>query len=447
MIEGTGLTTVETPFGAFTAIADGGVVRVRNVRYARAARFAPPVAVEPDPHEASARALQRLACPQTPSTSDALFGELLRGVDLDEDCLRLTITRPSDLGDALLPVMVWVHGGSYVSGAGDLGGYDAAALAREQRVVVVTVTYRLGVLGFLGDGSEGRPANLGLLDLLEALRWVHAHIGGFGGDPDLVTVFGQSSGADAIAHLLLTPGGERLVRRAILQSAPFGIRGRRARLHERMHRAAGTLTTDASFDDLFAAQRRAKEAASRSGLRAGMPFSPQYGHAPLPAEAEVEATWRRRAPGLDVLVCWTSEEASFFGELTPALRAMRDRPGVGRAAYRVLIRSVTDAVYRRHGRRFARLLARAGARVQQAEFDGRPEGSRIGAAHAIDLPLLFPNPDVWADAQLIAPDGARSLVEAGAPLRAAWAEFARTGRIRARHVALGAGWSGGLRIR
>ena len=113
----------------------------------------------------------------------------------------------------------------------------------------------------------------------------------------------------------------------------------------------------------------------------------------------------------------------------------------------MLIRSVTDAVYRRHGRRFARLLARAGARVQQAEFDGRPEGSRIGAAHAIDLPLLFPNPDVWADAQLIAPDGARSLVEAGAPLRAAWAEFARTGRIRARHVALGAGWSGGLRIR
>ena len=102
MIEGTGLTTVETPFGAFTAIADGGVVRVRNVRYARAARFAPPVAVEPDPHEASARALQRLACPQTPSTSDALFGELLRGVDLDEDCLRLTITRPSDLGDCLL---------------------------------------------------------------------------------------------------------------------------------------------------------------------------------------------------------------------------------------------------------------------------------------------------------------------------------------------------------
>jgi para-nitrobenzyl esterase len=446
LIEGIDLTTVETPFGAFPAVADGDVVRIRNVRYARADRFERPVAVEPDPHEASARVSQRIACPQTPSASDALFGELLRGVDLDEDCLRLTITRPRDLGDEPLPVMVWVHGGSYVSGAGDLGGYDAAALAGEQRVVVVTVTYRLGVLGFLGDGSDARPANLGLLDLVEALRWVHACIGGFGGDPDLVTVFGHSSGADAIAHLLLTPDGEHVVRRAILQSAPFGIRGRRARLHERMHRAAGLLTADSALDEVFAAQERAKTSAARAGLRAGMPFSPHYGFPPLPAEADVEATWRRRAPGLDVLVCWTSEEASFFGELIPGLRALRDRPLVGRTAYRVLIRSMTDAVYRRHGRRFARLLAQAGARVQQAEFDGRPAGSRIGAAHAIDLPLLFPNVDVWAEAKLIAPDGARSLVEAGAPLRAAWAEFARTGRIAAMHVPLGAGWSGGLRV-
>ncbi|WP_204263195.1 carboxylesterase family protein [Geodermatophilus normandii] len=94
----------------------------------------------------------------------------------DEDCLRLSVTVPEDAGPgAGLPVMVWVHGGSYVSGAGDAPAYDPAALVREQRVVVVGVTYRLGVLGFLG-GWDGRPADLGLLDLLQS--WLRAHRGG-----------------------------------------------------------------------------------------------------------------------------------------------------------------------------------------------------------------------------------------------------------------------------
>ena len=90
----------------------------------------------------------------------------------DEHCQRLSVTVPADArpGDAL-PVMVWIHGGSYTSGAGDAPIFDPAALVREQHVVVVSVTYRLGLLGYLGD-ADGRPANLGLLDQLEALRWV-----------------------------------------------------------------------------------------------------------------------------------------------------------------------------------------------------------------------------------------------------------------------------------
>ena len=393
------LTAVETPFGVFAAVDDGEVTRIRNIRYARAERFAPPVPVDPDPHEASARQYQRLGCPQPPASSDGLFGGTMRGVEFDEDCLRLSITRPSDWAGEPLPVMVWVHGGSYVSGAGDVGGYDPAALVREQRVVVVTVTYRLGVLGFLGDGEPGgRPANLGLLDLIEALRWVRSRIGGFGGDPERVTVFGQSAGADAIAHLLVASGADGLITRAILQSAPFGIRQRRGRLQERMRRAAGPLATDAALDDLFAAQARAARAAAGFGLRSGMPFSPQYGHAPLPPEREVAAGWRRQAPELDVLVCSTTEEAAFFLELAPKLRALTAKPVIGPAIRFGLVRVVTDAVYTWGGRRFARLLARSGARVQVARFDGRPEGSSIGSAHAIELALLFPNAAAWAPA-------------------------------------------------
>ena len=165
------------------AVDDGEITRIRNIRYARAERFAPPIPVEPDPSEASARQYQRFGCPQPPAASDVLFGGPLRGVDLDEDCLRLSLTRPSAWTGERLPVMVWVHGGSYV-GAGDIGGYDPRALVLEQGVMVVTVTYRLGVLGFLGDGEPGgRPANLGLLDIIEALRWVRERIGGFGGIP------------------------------------------------------------------------------------------------------------------------------------------------------------------------------------------------------------------------------------------------------------------------
>jgi carboxylesterase type B len=90
--------------------------------------------------------------------------------------------------------MVWIHGGSYVFGAGDAAIFDPRALVEEQGVIVVSVTYRLGLFGFLG-GSAGRAANLGLLDIIEALRWVKRNIQAFGGAPDCVTLFGQSAGA------------------------------------------------------------------------------------------------------------------------------------------------------------------------------------------------------------------------------------------------------------
>ncbi|WP_353808724.1 carboxylesterase family protein [Agromyces sp. SYSU T00194] len=435
---------VDTPLGAFPAMADGDVVRIRNVRYARAARFAPPEPVDPDPAESAGLQQVRIACPQPASPSAAFVGSPMRGCVPDEDCLRLTITRPRELSDAPAPVLVWMHGGSYVSGAGDMAGHDAAALAREQGVLVVTVTSRLGLLGFLGDGVD-RPANLGLLDLRESLRWVRAHIAAFGGDPDRVTVVGQSSGADAVVHLLAADGAAGLVRRAIVESAPFGIRGGRERMHERMLAAAGPLDATTPVDDVLAAQARAKEASAGDGLRSSMAFAPQYGHAPLPAEHAMDDRWRERAPGVDVLVTWTRDEASYFVEIDPKLGAIAGVPLVGRMLRRGLVRVLTRIAYTRDGRRFARMLARAGARVQVAVLTLRPDGSPVGAAHAIEVPLLFPA-DAWAGAPLLRPAGGRSLVDGGAPLRAAWAEFARHGRIGAARIAAGPGWSGDVRV-
>lgn len=152
-----------------------------------------------------------------------MIGSSLRPLTSTEDCLRLSLTMPGDIqpGDSR-PVMVWIHGGSYVFGAGDAAIFDPRAMVEEQGVIVVSVTYRLGLFGFLG-GSGGRAANVGLLDIIEVLRWVNRNIQAFGGAADCVTLFGQSAGGDAIAHLMIAEDAQGLFQRAIIQSAPLGI--------------------------------------------------------------------------------------------------------------------------------------------------------------------------------------------------------------------------------
>ncbi|MGH2478720.1 MAG: carboxylesterase/lipase family protein, partial [Ktedonobacteraceae bacterium] len=132
-----------------------------------------------------------------------------------DDCLNLNIWSP-DLGnDARLPVMVWIHGGAFRAGSGAIPTYDGGNFARDG-VVCVTINYRLGVEGFLylGEGST----NLGLLDQIAALEWVHANIAAFGGDPQNVTIFGESAGGMSVTTLLAMPRAAGLFRRAIAQS-------------------------------------------------------------------------------------------------------------------------------------------------------------------------------------------------------------------------------------
>ena len=131
-----------------------------------------------------------------------------------EDCLNLNVWTP-DPGATGLPVLVWIHGGSFMNGSGSVGAYDGAAFARDG-VVCVTINYRLAAEGFLflDDGV----ANLGLLDQLAALRWVQGNIAAFGGDPARVTVAGESAGAMSITTLLSMPLSEGLFSQAIAQS-------------------------------------------------------------------------------------------------------------------------------------------------------------------------------------------------------------------------------------
>lgn len=159
----------------------------------------------------------------TPSADCMQPNNAIAGKVMAEDCLYLNVHLPDDIGPGeRLPVMVWLHGGGFLTGSG--GTYDMAQLARKGRVVVVSPNYRLGALGFFRLPEQGpatgeaAPANIGLMDQQAALRWVQSEIGQFGGDPSRVTLFGQSAGAAAVCMHMVAPGSAGLFQRAIMQS-------------------------------------------------------------------------------------------------------------------------------------------------------------------------------------------------------------------------------------
>lgn len=146
----------------------------------------------------------------------------MRGT-MDEDCLNLNIWTPSDNRTAKIPVVVWIHGGGFTYGGGAHPSYDGEALAR-RGVVVVTLNYRLGLLGFMAhpqlsaESKAGSSGNYGLMDQVAALKWVQRNIAAFGGDPTRVTVMGQSAGAHAISALITSTQAAGTFQQAIMQS-------------------------------------------------------------------------------------------------------------------------------------------------------------------------------------------------------------------------------------
>lgn len=320
--------------------------------------------------------------------------------------------------------MVWIHGGSYTTGAGDAPIMDPARLVAEQRVIVVGVTYRLGLFGFLGSG-RARPANLGLLDQLEALRWVQRNIRAFGGDPDRVTLFGQSSGGDAVAQLMATPGAGSLFRRAILQSPPLGISRGRYRMQAAMARAAEAVTADMPADEVLALQSEVQRLAASFGLMGQMAFGTQYGHHPLPAEHGIDAARDRAAPRVDILIGHTGEEARLYLPTVPALQRATRVPLVGFLIRHAVVKALTAAVYSRAIRRFARRHVRAGGTAHRYVLSWAAPGNPYGSAHTIDLPLLLGTRQAWAESRLLAGAPWETVDGQGRRLRQLWADFAR----------------------
>ena len=401
-------------------------------------------------------------CPQSVSTTGALLGA--RNKSGADDCLNLNVwTTGND--DAARPVMMWIHGGAYVTGTGSISWYDGHRFAANHDVVVVTINYRLGALGYLDvstvvpDALDLATPNAGLLDQIAALEWVRDCIASFGGDPANVTVFGESAGAFSIATLLGAPAARGLFRRAILQSgaaAHISDPERASRIARTFLNELGIDPTreaiaslaDRPIDEIVAASERA---AAKSDEADGLPWQPSTGTPSLPHhphDVVRSGAWE----GVDVLFGTTRDEMRLFTAFDPALRAIdadgirqRLSRSVGPAAAEAIADAYladvperpaadtwseisTDEVFRVPAHRLATALREGRANSIWAYEFAWPTpvfGGVLGSCHALEIPFVFDNLHQPGVAMLTGDSPERQLM--ADLLHPAWASFARHG--------------------
>ena len=189
------IEAVTTTSGRVTGMALGNHLAFLGIPYAKAKRFAQP---QPADKWSGVKQATQIGF-AAPQTFSIIPGFAASGPQ-NEDCLNLNVFTPA-ADNMKRPVMVWIHGGGFTHGAGYEPLYRGGPLSERGDVVVVSINYRLGVLGFLHLPEIGAAGNMGLLDIITALRWVRDNIAAFGGDPDRVTIFGESAGSAATARI------------------------------------------------------------------------------------------------------------------------------------------------------------------------------------------------------------------------------------------------------
>ena len=416
-------------------------------------RWRPPAPVEPWDGVREATAPGAI-CPQQGLPGGA------GGATQSEDCLLLNVWAPVEVA-ASLPVMVWIHGGGYRLGSGS--GSEGAPLAA-QDVVLVTINYRLNVFGFLAhpalsaESEHGASGNYGLLDMVAALEWVRDNAAAFGGDPNRVTIFGESAGGGAVAALMLAPQAEGLFHRAIAQSTyvhgwdrPLDAAARGWEPAEVLgERVAEALGAPGAGAEALAAMRTADtQAVLEAGgagalfLWSGTVWAPNVDGWAIPDDpvAMYAAARQHRVP---LIAGITANEGSLFrpryeiadaegfeeyvrsdfAAVAPDALALYDTSGEGGFGAS-LDRLVHDMFFAGPARLQLRANVAAGAPVwfyQFAQVPPTPMGERFGAHHAAELPYVFGTLDTAPDAPWTAADRAVSDAVMGY-----WTRFAAAG--------------------
>jgi len=323
-------TTVQTRDGRVDGTRRDGVDLFLGIPYATAARFAPPAPPAPwdEPLEATAFG------PIAPQPGGAHFQRMDHAQS--EDCLSLNVWAPAT-GTVDRPVLVWIHGGAFRQGSGASPLYEGTELAARGDVVVVTINYRLGALGFLGHSSvgpaDGPHANWGLLDQVEALRWVRDNATAFGGDPGNVTIFGESAGAVSVALLCTIEAARGLFHKAVVQSgaaitsAFAEAEAFAEELAELMGVADVAALADEPLDALLAAQTQLE---ARNAVRT---FGPTIDGDVL-AQRPLRALGGGSAAGVPMMVGTNVDEWKLWAPMDPHSRDLDEERLRGRLAKR-----------------------------------------------------------------------------------------------------------------
>ena len=445
------MTTVSIAAGSLQGRSTAGSVAFLGIPFAAAPvgplRWAPPSAVSPWTDTRDATTFGPASWQPSGGPLDGLVPGMGSNHQSD-DCLNLNVWTPS-VEDSR-PVLVWIHGGAFSLGAGSLSVYDGSRMAAATNTVVVTINYRLGALGFLVIDDPSCTPNVGLLDQVAALEWVRDNISAFGGDPDNVTIFGESAGGGSVLSLLAMPSAVGLFQRAIIQSGATDLllhREKAQLVTEAFARSAGLDTVDVDALRLMSGAQiidaQANAAMELFGTVGTMPFHPVVDGVVLPQ------TWLEAASSgfnpVPIIIGTNRDEMDLFKMFDPAAGALtadglRTRLAAAGGnvdalidAYRATNTSEPPEAWRRANTDIAMWLP--AIRIAEARsahgptwmyrFDWEASSPDMGSPHGVDIPFPFTTIDTDEWATFVSdPEQAMSLASL---MQRSWADFATDG--------------------